>query len=111
MSLTHTEILKIIETCKGHVKSLKIKNGLIEVEFLVPHQPKDETPLTHHRGQDIAATPIPEERNLMKDLVEPEDSEETSTQMLIDELNLTDPSKFEDLLASGEIVSAKEEYS
>jgi hypothetical protein len=109
MSLTHTEILQIIETCKGHVKSLKINKGLIEIVFMEPQQHVEISPKTHNLGQIETTLPISDERNLMKDLVEPEDAEKIEKQRLIDELSITNPAQYEDLLALGEIVNAETE--
>ena len=109
MNLTTENILTILKECKGHVKSLKMTARTIEVEFIVPHQPTDKTPLTHNQGQDpILQLDIPEEKNLMKDLTEGKDPEQMEEELKIDELAITDPSAYEDLIAMKEIVDAKE---
>jgi hypothetical protein len=109
MSLTHTEILQIIETCKGHVRSLKVGKSIIEVEFIVPQQPINTPPTTHNLGQEETTLPISDEQNLMKDLVEADDAEKIEKQRLIDELSITNPSQYEDMIALGEIVNAEKE--
>lgn len=109
MSLTHTEIMQIIESCKGHVRSLKIGKSIIEVEFIEPHKPLDPPPTTHNLGQETHSTPIADDRDLMKNLVEPEDAEKIEKQRLIDELQITNPSQYEDLIVLGEIVHAEKE--
>lgn len=110
MNLTPEQFVNIIKECKGLVTSLKINKSDIEVIFIEPQQPIKVTPLTHNQGQDIAPEiPISEENNLIKDLYFGKTQEEEDEDMLIDELHLKDPAKFEDLVVMKEVVSAAEE--
>lgn len=110
MNLTPDNIICILNECKGHVKSLKISGRSIEVEFLTPHQQREQPPSTHNQGQfSEEAIPIPDDKNLMKDLKEGKDEERVEEENLIDELTITDPSKMEDLIAMGEVVSEEKD--
>ena len=105
MSLTHIEILEIINTCKGHVKSLKIKGGSIEVEFIVPHQPVSAPPSTHNQGIEVeTALEIPDEENVITNSEEPVADKDLSRLEEIDDLNISNPSLMEDMIANDEVV-------
>lgn len=110
MSLTHTDILEIINACKGHVKSLKIKGGSIEVEFIVPHQPANDTPSTHNQGSEkieTRMTEIQEEDLAEIDFVEPISDKVMSLDEQMDELNIANPLLAEDMIVQNEVVSAE----
>ena len=109
MNLTHNEILEIIGACKGSVKSLKISSDNLEVIFIEPHQPVERPPTTHNQGSVTIPIEIADDKNIVKDLKQPVPREEEQEQELIDELALTNPSAFEDLIALGEVARAKEE--
>ena len=102
MSLTHKEIIEIIETCKGHVKSLKIKSGSVEIEFIESHKPVSESPSTQNLG---IVSPESDEQapSGIQDIKYPKSSEQEAEEMLIDELTISDPSKMEDLIAMKEV--------
>lgn len=109
MNLTPEHILRIIAECKGHVKSLEINGAKIKVEFLGPQQPEEPTPSTHNQGRETIPAPldIPEEKNLNKDLFEGQTPEEAEDEALLEELHLTNPGAYEDLVALKEITNAK----
>jgi len=109
MNLTVNEILVIIEKCKGFVKTVSINKTSIHVEFLEPQQPISATTSTQNQGSIVEnEIPIPEEENLVKDLHEGKTKEQVEEERLLDELPISDPSKFEDLIVMNEVVDAEE---
>jgi hypothetical protein len=105
MNLTHDQIVNIIEKSAGLVKSLKIRETSIEVVFVEPHKPTETTTSTQNLGYVEIPAPIdiPEDKNLNKNLSQGKTNEEVEDELLIEELHLTNPSAYEDLVALKEI--------
>ena len=106
MNLTPEQIVNIISECKGHVKSLIINKTGIEVIFTESHKPVELAPSTHNQG--YPEIPIPEEKNLVKDLDLGITAEEMEDQRLVEELHITDPGAYEDLVMLKELVDVEE---
>lgn len=106
MNLTDNNILEIINACKGHVKTLKMSNGQLEIEFIVPHQPLDLKPLTHNQGN---LHEIPDSENVVKNLYQPIPAIRVDQEDLIDNLHITDPLALEEAIAHKEVSDVTEE--
>jgi hypothetical protein len=108
MNLTPEQLLNIIKGCSGTVKRLVIKGRNIEIDFIEPHQPLEQSPSTHNQGQNKVAEPvteIPDEKDAMKEPKPGIDQDIIDEAELIDELNITDPLRMEDLIVLKEVVS------
>ena len=98
LNLTAKEIVEIITACKGAVKSLEINDGLLKVEFTESHKPVEDTPSTQNQG--LATDEIDSKEDFENN---PTDASKESTERLLEELNITDPSAMEDLIVMREV--------
>jgi len=112
MNLTISEILKIIKAGGSSVKHLKVSDSTLEIDFFEPHQPKEQSPSTHNQGKTLIApaVEITEEENVLKEdeMKVPVSAKEINEGMLLEELNITNPSVMEDLIVMKEVVRAEE---
>lgn len=106
MNLTTEQIVNIINQCKGHVRTLKISKTGLEVTFIEPHQPVIEAPSTQNQGFQVI--PISEEKNLVTDLKEGIPEEELADQRLVEDLHITNPGAYEDLVMLKELENVEE---
>lgn len=107
MNLTTEEIISIIDAGAGKIESFKITKTSLEIVFVGSHKPAEISPSTHHQG-NVVVPEIPEVENLIKDFPSGETKEQVEEQDLIDEVFLTNPSAFEDLVTLREIKNGGE---
>lgn len=109
MNLTTEQIISIIDAGAGLIENIKITKSSVEISFIGSHKPVDKSPSTHHQGQIVEDIVIPEKENLIKDFPTGVAKDQIEEQQLIDELFITNPAAYEDLVTMKEIKDGGEE--